>query len=196
MYEGDYTWRGEPEGRGTERWDDGKVYEGEFGGGYEGWLRHDAACQWRGGSVLLQGGRSVGEGVGWTPTGKAHRMRDGKRVEQISLEEAPRIAAEVGLPVPDALPKHKGIALLMALDDIALPPRFRRHQAHPRRLWKQSVFLRKLVKIVGLQGRPELNGRVGTRISFDAAKGRYKVKMAEDEILLVISRDLDPTPAF
>ena len=54
------------------------------------------------------------------------------------------------------------------------------------------------VEIVGLQGRPELNGRVGTPISFDAAKGRYKVKLHDDEMLAVKPanlRRLDPTPA-
>ena len=51
------------------------------------------------------------------PTAQAAGRLHGKSVEKISLEEAPSIAAELGLPVPEALPVHKGIALLMALDD-------------------------------------------------------------------------------
>ena len=44
----------------------------------------------------------------------------------------------------------------------------------------------KTVEIIGLQGRPELNGREGTPISFDAAKGRYKVKLAHNGEMLAV----------
>ena len=43
----------------------------------------------------------VGEGAGWTADRTvAARLRDGKPVEEISLEEARRIAEAVGEPVP------------------------------------------------------------------------------------------------
>ena len=43
----------------------------------------------------------VGEGARWSADRQsAWRLRDGKGVESISLEEAARIAAALGLPVP------------------------------------------------------------------------------------------------
>ena len=68
-----------------------------------------------------------------------------------------------------------------------------------RLAFEQALFIGNTVEIVGLQGRPELNGRLGTPISFDAAKGRYKVRLHDDEMLAVKPanlRRLDPTPAL
>ena len=41
-----------------------------------------------------------------------------------------------------------------------------------------SNFLGKLVEIVGLQGRPELNGRVGTVEGWEPSTSRYEVHVA------------------
>ena len=47
------------------------------------------------------GGADVGEGAKWSADGQtAVRLRDGQPMEAISLEEAARIAARVGEPVP------------------------------------------------------------------------------------------------
>ena len=49
----------------------------------------------------FENGAVVGERVRWSADRKvAWRLRDGKAMEEISLEEAARIAAAVGLPVP------------------------------------------------------------------------------------------------
>ena len=48
-----------------------------------------------------KGGARVGEGARWSADRTtAWRLRDGKRGESISLEEAKQIADKVGLPVP------------------------------------------------------------------------------------------------
>ena len=48
-----------------------------------------------------EAGRDVGEGAQWSADRTAAwRLRDGKVVEEISLEEARRIAEAVGEPVP------------------------------------------------------------------------------------------------
>ena len=48
------------------------------------------------------GGAPVGEGAEWNADGQtALRLQDGEPVEEISLEEAARIAARVGEPVPN-----------------------------------------------------------------------------------------------
>ena len=78
MYEGEWK-AGEKEGRGTFRWADGTVTVGFY-----------------------KAGKDVGEGVKWTADGQtAYRMRDGKPVEKISLEEARATVARLGLPLPE-----------------------------------------------------------------------------------------------
>ena len=52
------------------------------------------------------------------------------------------------------------------------------------------------VRIVGLQARPELNGRCGVAGRFDAAKGRYAVAVeGEAEAVLLKSANLQETIA-
>jgi len=47
----------------------------------------------------------VGEGVAWAADGRrAARLRDGKGVQLISLEEARKTAERLGLPIPTPLP--------------------------------------------------------------------------------------------
>ena len=38
-----------------------------------------------------------------------------------------------------------------------------------------DTLLGTVVRLVGLQATPELNGRIGTAVAFDAAEGRYRV---------------------
>ena len=44
---------------------------------------------------------------------------------------------------------------------------------------------RKCVKIVGIKGRPELNGQVGTIGMLDEAKARYPVHLESGESVLI-----------
>ena len=77
MYEGEWK-AGERDGRGTFRFADGRVLVS-----------------------LFKAGASVAVGVRWMADGQtAWRLRDGKPVEKISLEEARRIVAQHGLPLP------------------------------------------------------------------------------------------------
>ena len=104
VYEGEYK-AGQMEGRGTFRWANGNVYEGEFKANmFEGRATYR----------LNDGNVEVGmytesddelphvrEGARWSADGKtACRLQDGNPVEAISLEEARRIAADVGEPAP------------------------------------------------------------------------------------------------
>ena len=53
---------------------------------------------------FFKAGDDVGEGVGWLPDGQTTvRLRDGEPVEEISLEEARRVVAEHGLPLPEGV---------------------------------------------------------------------------------------------
>ena len=105
VYEGEYK-EGKKEGRGTMRYANGSVYEGEWKGG-----KNDVCGTYRcaSGRVMVsfcKADKPVGEGVQWSADGQtAYRTRDGKTVEEISLEEARRVAEARGLPVPDPLPK-------------------------------------------------------------------------------------------
>ena len=50
------------------------------------------------------------------------------------------------------------------------------------------------VRIAGLKGRPELNGRCGVAAHFDAAKGRYAVTVeGEEEAVLLKPANLQVT---
>ena len=41
------------------------------------------------------------------------------------------------------------------------------------------------VQVVGIKGRPELNGQTGTIGTFDEAKGRYPVHLESGESVLI-----------
>ena len=43
---------------------------------------------------------------------------------------------------------------------------------------------RKFVQVVGLKGRPELNGKVGTIEEFNETKGRYPVNLGNETVLI------------
>ena len=104
VYEG--QWKGgKREGRGTYRFADGNVYEGEYKAGNRegrGTFRFadGSADVW-----VWKAGAPVGEGLRWSADGStAWRLRDGgTKVEVISLEEARRVAAEHGLPLPEGV---------------------------------------------------------------------------------------------
>ena len=124
VYEGEWQ-SGKSHGRGTCTYADGAVYEGEYqsdvkhgrgtytaasGNVYEG--------EWQSGAphgcgtlTFADGatevgryeapGKGVGEGAKWSATRKeAWRVQDGQEGAAISLEEAAKIAARIGLPVP------------------------------------------------------------------------------------------------
>jgi len=77
VYEGDYK-QGKMEGRGMYRLADGTAEVGRYFAGAD-----------------------VGEGARWSADRKtAYRLRGGKVEEEVSLEEAARIAGALGLAVP------------------------------------------------------------------------------------------------
>ena len=127
VYEGEFK-AGLQEGRGVFRYANGDVYEGEFKAGkregrgvarfangnvYDGEWKADnregrGVWRWDDGDVdsgFYEQGAPVGEGVRWLADGQgAVRLRDGKGVEEISLEEARQTAERLGLPIPSPLP--------------------------------------------------------------------------------------------
>ena len=101
-YEGERNAEGQRHGRGTCRFADGGVYEGEYKDGMQ-----DGRGTYRkaDGDVAVgfyKAGDPVGEGVMWSADGQtAWRMRDGEEVEKILLEEARATVARLGLPLPE-----------------------------------------------------------------------------------------------
>jgi hypothetical protein len=99
VYEGEYV-ADLKEGRGTFRWADGARYEGEWRAG-----RQDGggAVRWADGALVsrYEEGMPVGEGAQWSGDRlRAWRLVDGELGEEVSLEEAARLAERVGQPVP------------------------------------------------------------------------------------------------
>lgn len=100
VYEGDYT-ANMKQGLGTYLYASGDVYEGERVAG-----RREGCGTYRyaGGRAEVswyRAGEPVGEGAQWSDDRQtACRLHDGKVHESIPLEEAARIADEIGLPVP------------------------------------------------------------------------------------------------
>ena len=101
QYDGE--WKADKrEGRGTYRAANGDVYEGEYSQN----KRNGKGC-WR----FVDGGleantykndHAVGDGVMWRGDGKtAVRLKDGKFIEEITLEEARERATIDGLPMPE-----------------------------------------------------------------------------------------------
>ena len=72
----------------------------------------------------------------------------------------------------------------------------RPHDLHPM----SGTLSGRRVRITGLKGRPELNGRCGVAAHFDAAKGRYEVTVeGEAEAVLLkpanLQEVLEPAPS-
>jgi hypothetical protein len=103
VYAGEYA-AGKRHGRGKYLYASGDVYEGEYSAGrMEGrgtyWLADGMAEVGR-----YRAGSDVGEGARWNATRtSAVRLRSGKAVGEISTDEAAKIAASLGLPVPAML---------------------------------------------------------------------------------------------
>ena len=101
-YEGEFV-AGLYEGKGTYHYANGNRYDGE-------WVADEregkGTYHFAAGHVIVgrfKGGQWLGEGAKWSADrAQAARMSDGQFVEEISLEEAARIAERVGLPVPGA----------------------------------------------------------------------------------------------
>jgi hypothetical protein len=58
---------------------------------------------------------------------------------------------------------------------------------------QETPLLGRRVVIDGLVAKPELNGRTGTAVSFDIAKGRYSVELDDTTSLMIKSCNLLPT---
>lgn len=99
MYVGDYE-ADLKHGRGTFRWADGARYEGDWWAGKQ---HGRGTCLWEEGALVsrYEFGSPVGDGAQWSADRlRAWRLADGEEAEEISLEEATRIAVAVGEPVP------------------------------------------------------------------------------------------------
>ena len=125
-YKGERNAAGQYEGRGTCRYPDGDVYEGDWKAGkkegwgtyrlaygdvYEGEYKADemegrGTMRFAGGTALVSRwavGEPVGEGAMWgSDRQTAMRVHDGEEAESISLDAAGQIAERLGLPVPPA----------------------------------------------------------------------------------------------
>ena len=104
VYEGEYK-SGMQEGRGTYRDADGFMYDGEYKTGMQEGLGTYQNPDGAVGVCLWKAGDPVGVGVEWSADRQtAERFFNGdEKVEAISLEEARRVAAEHGLPLPDGV---------------------------------------------------------------------------------------------
>jgi hypothetical protein len=117
VYEGGYR-AGKREGHGVYMYAGGDVYEGEYMAG---------KMEGRGTYRLADGtaevgryfaGSDVGEGARWSADRKtAYRLRGGKVEEEISLEEAARIAQTLGLAAPSIVEEERDQA-----DDTPITP--------------------------------------------------------------------------
>ena len=106
MYEGDWK-AGKREGWGTMRYANGNVEEGEWKEGKQ-WGRgtYRRASDGEQGMCRFVAGRAVGEGAAWSADGQsAWRLTNFEDGEDITLEDAKRIADSIGLPVPEILPE-------------------------------------------------------------------------------------------
>jgi hypothetical protein len=57
---------------------------------------------------------------------------------------------------------------------------------------QETQLLGKRVIIKGLAAKPELNGRIGTAVSFDDDKGRYSVELHETSSFMIKPANLLP----
>ena len=102
VYDGEWK-EGKMDGAFTFTFVNGDIYEGIFNSGI---MERKFTYIFTFASGKVETSRfaayaPVGEGARWSlDRQEAWRLRDGKRGESISLEEAARIAAELGLPVP------------------------------------------------------------------------------------------------
>ena len=125
VYEGEWK-ANEHEGHGTYRYASGDVYEGERKAG----VRDGRGTYWyatgRAEVSRWVAGEPVGEGAQWSADRQAaSRLHDGKVHEAISLEDAQQIAAEIGLPAPEAADRGRrgGVRKRVSIVEPAPPAR-------------------------------------------------------------------------
>jgi len=106
VYEGEYE-ADMPQGRGAMQYVNGDTYDGEWKAGKRdgrGVYRYaDGSAD----TAFYKQEAKVGEGLYLTAT-TATRLRDGKGVALISLEEARRTVKRLGLPLPSPFPTTDG----------------------------------------------------------------------------------------
>lgn len=107
------AWVGDKQtGRGTYEYHNGDLYVGEL---FEG--RHDGSGSYKFAETgeyqvsVSAADADIGTGARWSrDTASAYKLVRGKPVVQISLQEARRIAAAVGEPIPEAPPEEQNAA--------------------------------------------------------------------------------------
>ena len=100
---------GKRDGRGVYMYAGGDVYEGEY---KQGRMEGRGMYRLADGSAEVgryKAGNDIGEGARWTPDRMhAWRLRSGKVVEEIALDEAALIAHSLGLRVPEPVGAEGG----------------------------------------------------------------------------------------
>ena len=111
IYEGEYR-GGKRDGRGVYMYAGGDVYEGEYKAGkMEGRGTVPALADGTAEVGRYFAGADVGEGARWSADRKtAYRLRGGRVEEEITLEEAAKIAGNLGLAVPQKNEDFEDIA--------------------------------------------------------------------------------------
>ena len=93
---------------------------------------------------------------------------------------------ELAIPAPPSAVDDDGDEAILFGEEVAAEPAAAADAAPPM-IEMQPSDVRSVgerVEVRGLVGRPELNGRCGSVVGFDAAKGRYIVIVGEEQLSL------------
>jgi len=67
-------------------------------------------------------------------------------------------------------------------------------EAEPQPLLKAGLPLNSVVRLLGLQKRPELNGQLGTVVGWDTVEDRCQVRLGDGSGLLLKACNMEPVP--
>ena len=99
-YEGDFK-GGKRDGRGVQRAASGATFKGEFRNGLKEGLGAYRFANGMRQISLHRRDQPVGPGVRWGGDGQAVRLHDGRPQVVITIEEARKLAVEIGMPMPE-----------------------------------------------------------------------------------------------
>ena len=94
---------------------------------------------------------------------------------------------ELAIPAPPSAVDDDGDDPILFGEEVAAKPPAAADVTAPPMIEMQPSDVRSVgerVEVRGLVGRPELNGRCGSVVGFDAAKGRYIVIVGEEQLSL------------
>merc|ERR1711971_654720 len=157
---------------------------------------HEQGATGRQKTVNLDGGTTAQDAsTGTSSSATAQALRTGCAVTVVGIQSAPELNGKQGKCLRwDAEKKRWLVSLPDGQEKLLKPENLKGRVQAQAPTPKNGLAPGAIVKIQGLQGAPELNGKHATIDVWDAAKKRWKVRLADGEEKLLKPENLKALP--